>query len=179
MSDDSLEHLLPRVVGTTQGAVTLRRAEPADLGAVARMHVRCSTDTVFRRYFSAVPAVSPAMQAKLLGTRLAMVAETGHEVVGLGHLAEHPGQPVELAVMVEDSWQRRGLGLALAETALDVAQEWGIDRVVCYSLQSSAGTHALLRRLRGGTLHPKFHQAADGVVRTVVPLPGPVVGLTA
>lgn len=174
MSDDRLEHLLPRLAPTAYGDVTLRRAVPGDLAAVARLHVRCSTDTVFRRYFSAVPAVSPAMQAKLLGTRLALVAEHGHEVVGLGHLAEHPGQPVELAVMVEDGWQRRGVGLALAEAALDVAQEWGLDRVVCYSLQSSSASHALLRRLRGGTLHPRFHQAEDGVVRAVIPLPEPV-----
>lgn len=175
MDTDELGRLLPRELMTARGPVVVRTARPGDLAAVERMHHRCSTDTVFRRYFSAVPAISPTLQARLLETRLALVAEVGHEVVGLGHLADHQGQPVELGLLVEDAWQRYGVGLALAEAALDVADAWGIDRVVTYSLQTSTGAHALMRRLRSGALHPQFHQGEDGLVQTVLPLTGPTL----
>lgn len=175
MDADQLDLLLPREHGTARGPVVVRTARPGDLAAVERMHHRCSTDTVFRRYFSAVPAISPTLQARLLETRLALVAEVGHEVVGLAHLAEHKGQPVELALLVEDAWQRHGVGRALAEAALDVAELWGLDRVVTYSLHSSTAAHALMRRLRGGTLRPQFHQGEDGLVQTVLPLAGPAL----
>jgi GNAT superfamily N-acetyltransferase len=171
--DGDLARLLPRTLETSRGAVLLRTAYDTDLAAVERMHHRCSTDTVFRRYFSAVPAISPPLQARLLQTRLALVAEVGAEVVGLGHLAQHDGQPVELALLVEDAWQRHGVGRALAESALDVADLWGLDRVVTYSLATSASAHALMRRLRSGALHPQFHQGEDGLVQTVLPLAGP------
>jgi GNAT superfamily N-acetyltransferase len=172
MDDGELGRLLPRTLDTARGAVVVRTASGTDLPAVERLHHRCSTDTVFRRYFSAVPAVSPTLQARLLQTRLALVAEVGAEVVGLGHLAEHDGQPVELALLVEDAWQRYGVGLALAEAALDVADLWGLDRLVTYSLATSTGVHALMRRLRSGALRPQFHQAEDAVVQTVLPLTG-------
>ena len=175
MDDVEIGRILPREHLTGRGPVVVRAARPGDLAAVERMHHRCSTDTVFRRYFSAVPAISSTLQARLLETRLALVAEVGHEVVGLGHLAEHPGQPVELALLVEDAWQRYGVGLALAEAALDVADLWGLDRVVTYSLQTSTGAHALMRRLRSGALHPQFHQGEDGLVQTVLPLAGPAL----
>jgi len=161
---------LPRVVATPRGEITVRRASPADLPAVSRMHRRCSTDTVFRRYFSAAPAISEAVQERLLQTRLALVAQNGHEVVGLAHLLDATGRPIELALLVEDGWQRFGVGLTLAEVALDVADAWGIDVVVTYSLQTSTAAHSLMRRLRQGALHPQFHQDGDGVVRTDLPL---------
>jgi GNAT superfamily N-acetyltransferase len=178
--DGDLDRLLPRTLETTRGTVLVRTAYDTDLPAVERMHHRCSTDTVFRRYFSAVPAISPTLQARLLQTRLALVAEVGTDVVGLGHLAQHDGQPVELALLVEDAWQRHGVGRALAEAALDVADLWGLDRVVTYSLATSTGAHALMRVLRSGALHPNFHQGQDGLVQTVLPLRGPALrGLTA
>jgi GNAT superfamily N-acetyltransferase len=150
--------------------VVVRRAGAADAEAVALMHRRCSLDTVFRRYFTAMPQVSPTMQAQLLSTRLVLAAQHGSDVVGLAHLAESVGQPTELAVLVEDAWQRHGIGRALAESALDVAESWGIDRVVAYTLQSSSATHALLRKLRGGRLHPRFTYGEDSLVHVTMDL---------
>lgn len=168
-----LDRLLPRTATTPRGAVVVRRATADDAPALMRMHHRCSPDTVFRRYFSAVPALSPQLQERLLGTRLCLVAEVGHELVGMANLADAPGQPLELAVLVEDGWQRYGVGLALGEAALDVAEAWGEPRVVTYTLQSSTGAHALLRRLRSGALHPEFHTGEDGFVHTHLPLRTP------
>jgi GNAT superfamily N-acetyltransferase len=168
--------LLPRTVPTPRGDVVVRAAVDADAGAVMRMHHRCSTETVFRRYFTVVPALSPVVQGQLMTTSLSLVASVGHEVVGMAHLVEDAHAPVELAVLVEDFWQRLGLGTALAEAALDVADLWELELVVVHSLPSSAGAHALLRSLRAGALHPSFRTDADGFVETTVPLRGGRLG---
>ena len=65
-------------VETTRGAVLVRTAYDTDLAAVERMHHRCSSDTVFRRYFSAVTAISPPLQARLLAPQLAEVDRLVH-----------------------------------------------------------------------------------------------------
>ena len=69
----------PRTTTTPEGAaVTVRRAVPDDLDAVARLHRRCSLETIFRRYFTGVPQMSPALQRRLLQTRLALVLSLIH-----------------------------------------------------------------------------------------------------
>ncbi|MCA0332017.1 MAG: GNAT family N-acetyltransferase [Actinobacteria bacterium] len=170
MRDADLGTLLPRTVTTPRGDILVRQAVQADADAVMRMHHRCSTETVFRRYFTVVPALSPVVQGRLMSTSLSLVATVGHEVVGMAHLVEDGPAPVEMAVLVEDFWQRMGLGRALAEAALDVAELWGLDLVVVHSLPSSGGAHALLRSLRSGALHPSFRTDADGFVETTIPL---------
>jgi hypothetical protein len=63
----------------------------------------------------------------------------------------------------------------MAEAALDVAEAWDVPKLVTYSLESSAGAHALLRRLRAGALHPQFHTGEDGFVHTHLPLRTPTL----
>ena len=153
--------------GTT---VTLRRAAAADGPAVARMHRRCSLDTVFRRYLTAMPQLSPSLQRQLLDLHLTVVAEHGHEIVGLAHLAVTADEPAEFAVMVEDSWQRRGVGRALTDDMLRRAEREGRTEVVACTLPSSTAVHALVRRIRGGRLAPEFRRCDDGLVRVTMTL---------
>jgi N-acetylglutamate synthase-like GNAT family acetyltransferase len=161
----------PTEITLKDGAtVTLRRATQADGPAVARMHRRCSLDTVFRRYLTAMPQLSPALQARLLDLQLTLVAEHRHEVVGLAHLADAPSGPPELALMVEDAWQRRGVGRLLAEAALRSAEDDGHATVVACTLPSSTAVHSLLRRIRGGRLAPVFSRGEDGLVRVTLRL---------
>jgi GNAT superfamily N-acetyltransferase len=153
--------------GTT---LVLRRATSADGAAVARMHRRCSLDTVFRRYLTAMPQLSPALQRRLLDLHLTVVAEHRAEVVGLAHLATDGDSPPELALMVEDGWQRRGVGRALAEVVLRDAEAEGHASVVARTLPSSAALHSLVRRLRGGRLAPEFRRDDDGLVQVTLRL---------
>jgi N-acetylglutamate synthase-like GNAT family acetyltransferase len=179
----------PTTVTLRDGTIlTLRRAAPSDGPAVARMHRRCSLDTVFRRYLTAMPRLSPQLQRRLLDLHLTVVAEHGHEVVGLAHLAATEGEPLELALMVEDGWQRRGVGRGLAEVVLRSAEDAGHTSVVACTLPSSTAVHSLVRRIRGGRLAPEFRRGADGLVRVtlqlsprraVVPRPGAPRALSA
>jgi GNAT superfamily N-acetyltransferase len=154
----------------SQHEVMVRPVRASDVDAIARMHRRCSLETVYRRYLTAVPSLSPVLQRRLLDLRLTLVAEHGSEIVALAHLADAPGQPTELAVLVEDAWQRRGIGSRITEEALRHAEADGLDGLVAYSLPSSAAVHALLRGLRGGALRPAFRRTDDGLVTATLTL---------
>ena len=125
-----------------------------------------------------MPQLSPSLQQRLLELHLTVVAEHRAEVVGLAHLAEVAGEPPELALLVEDAWQRRGVGRALAEAVLRSAEDDGHSAMVACTLPSStarplaaapparrsarAGVHALGRRARAGdaALAPRRTAAA-------------------
>jgi len=96
--------------------VVLRGARASDAAPLAAMHSRCSLDTVFRRYHSVVPVVSAALQARLLTTTVALVAVDNRGAVrALGNVAELSDGHGQLAVLVEDAWQGRGLGTTIAK----------------------------------------------------------------
>ena len=110
---------LPRalVVDGRPGHLELRRADPRDGAALAAMHARCTVDSILRRYLFAVPAVSVRWQAELVATSLAVVAADPEraQVHALGTVADlDGGSTAELAVLVEDAWQGRGIGTAMA-----------------------------------------------------------------
>ena len=135
------------------------------------MHRRCSLDTVFRRYLTAMPQLSPALQQRLLELHLTVVAEHRTEVVGLAHLAEAPGEAPELALLVEDAWQRRGVGARWPRPCCAAPRTTGHVLVVACTLPSSTAVHSLLRRLRGGRPRPGVHaRGDDGLVRVTLRL---------
>jgi predicted N-acetyltransferase YhbS len=150
--------------------ILIRPVRREDAEAIARMHRRCSLETVYRRYLTAVPSLSPVLQRRLLDLHLTLVAEHAGEIVALAHLAVAEDQPTELAVIVEDAWQRRGIGSLITEEAVRRAEADGFDALVAYTLPSSAAVHALLRGLRRGALRPAFRRTDDGLVTVTMTL---------
>ena len=66
---------------------------------------------------------------------LAIVAEIGQgkerRLIGIGRLVADPSrETAEFAILVPDEWQGRGLGTALTNYCLQVAEQWGVRRVV-------------------------------------------------
>ena len=96
----------------------LREATAADGPLVAALHARCSPQTRRSRFLSPTPRLAPGELAGLLGrgpSRPAVLAVTvdGGSAVGLATLDGDGSARPELAVLVEDAWQGRGLGTAL------------------------------------------------------------------
>jgi GNAT superfamily N-acetyltransferase len=93
---------------------------------VAAMHERCSRETLFLRYLSATSKLPPGLFARMCDPAHgpAAVAVAGDRVAGLVQVALSDGGG-DLAIMVEDAWQGRGLGRALTGVALDLARERG------------------------------------------------------
>ena len=146
------------------GEVVLRGARPQDAEAVAAMHLRCSMETTYGRYFTQVPRVSRRWQEALLSTDLALVAVRGRDVVALGNLSSGPGGGGELALLVEDAQQGRGLGTALAAQLAATARLLGHRSVRLELLPVAPAAHRLVGRL-GPVAIRRSHSVVELEVR--------------
>jgi predicted N-acetyltransferase YhbS len=154
--------------------VVLRAGTLADVPAVVAMHARCSAETVYRRYHAPMPRVSPRIVRRLLGPPggLSLVATVGTEVVALGMLAADrsgqadPTRSIEAGLMVEDRWQRQGLGARLLHELAVAAAHGGHDEMVCLVQPQN---DAVLRAVRRAGLRARVSQE-DGVTRYRIPV---------
>lgn len=126
--------------------VTIRPAGTDDLAAVGAMHERCSAATRHRRYLTGSGGPSAAQLARLLdATRMAtLVAAVDERVIAMANLASD-GDIAEIALLVEDAWQRRGLGTVLLRRITALAGRAGYAALFAYT---QADNTALLRTVR-------------------------------
>ena len=109
----------------------LRTAHAGDADALVRMADRCSTRTLRGRFGAPIAALPPRVAVRLLEEGPALVAQVGSEVVGLATVAAtRGGEPAEVALLVEDDWQRRGLGTRLLGLAARMAKAGGAAEIV-------------------------------------------------
>ncbi|MFJ6571705.1 GNAT family N-acetyltransferase [Streptomyces sp. NPDC091292] len=129
-------------------AVTVRRADIADLDAAKAMHDRCSADTLRLRYHGPVGDADRYLN-HLLSPRFGrtLVAQTASgRVVALGHLL-WDGDETEIALLVEDEWQRRGIGGELLGRLVAMAVEAGCESVYAVTQAANTGMVAAMRGL--------------------------------
>jgi GNAT superfamily N-acetyltransferase len=79
------------------------------------------------------------------GRTLAVQTASGR-VVGLGHLL-WDGDETEIALLVEDDWQRRGIGAELVGRLVAMAVEAGCESVYAVTQASNTGMVAAMRGL--------------------------------
>jgi GNAT superfamily N-acetyltransferase len=104
-------------------AVRIRPAEPRDRPALTEMFLRCTKRTIYRRFHGYVAAFPERyLSGALAGSpeHIALVAAldpaldpalgagTATTIVALASCADD-----ELGILVEDAWQRRGIGTRL------------------------------------------------------------------
>ncbi len=113
---------------------------PEDRSDVQRLFAACSVASVRHRFRAPLPAFPARHLDELLAgpperhDALAVRAGAGGELVALGSLAQpygpSDGHTAELALLVVDAWQRRGLGRALTAALVERAARRGVTRVV-------------------------------------------------
>ncbi|MET9594680.1 GNAT family N-acetyltransferase [Streptomyces sp. NPDC006516] len=157
--------------------ITVRRADRADLDAARAMHDRCSDRTLGLRYHGPVRDADRYLDHLLsprYGRTLAVQTASGR-LVALGHLL-WDGDETEVALLVEDDWQRRGIGSELLGRLVTLAVEAGCDSVYAVTQAHNTGMVAAMRALslpldyqiEEGTLvitarlNPSASQPADG-----------------
>jgi GNAT superfamily N-acetyltransferase/predicted amino acid-binding ACT domain protein len=155
--------------------LVVRPYEPGDGEAVRAMHDRCSPESRRLRYFSAKPRL-PQRVLDVFAERshgLTLVAEgPDGSVLALAHLMHvlDPGV-AELAFLVCDEWQGRGLGRALAEQLLLIARERGMVELRATVLGENARMRRLLTSL-GGRMR---HTGKPGVLEARIGLGGRIL----
>jgi GNAT superfamily N-acetyltransferase len=141
--------------------ITIRRAGPEDEAAAAAMHTRCSSATLAMRY-QGPAADADRYLGHLLGPRFgrSLAVETASgRLVALGHLL-WDGDENEVALIVEDEWQRRGIGTALLRTLVEMAAEAGRASVYAVTRSANTGMVAAMRELG----LPLDYQVEDGTL---------------
>ncbi|HET9071395.1 MAG TPA: GNAT family N-acetyltransferase, partial [Acidimicrobiales bacterium] len=157
------------------GTVHIRPIRPGDAPAIEALHGRLSAETIYFRFFSPLTTLSPRLLERFVHVdyvdRLALVAVLGDDIIAVGRYERLPsraagGDEAEVAFLVDDAQQGRGLGTVLLEQLAVYARAAGITRFVADTLPDNS------RMLR------VFHEAgfgdertfADGVVRVAFPI---------
>ena len=151
-ADDHLTALVrqPWTLRVGSEVLTVRPSAARDLAAVAQMHSRCSARSLLDRYRSG--GRPPAVAALDLALRrpYSIVAETptGDVVAtgSLGHDGIHNPHCVEVGLLVEDRWQRLGIGTELMSHLAGAAQIAGYRELIAYP---ATAMHAVQRLMIG------------------------------
>ncbi|WP_155344124.1 GNAT family N-acetyltransferase [Acrocarpospora pleiomorpha] len=163
----------PRVLRTEVGGVELitRPMTVGDAEAVREMHERCSPESLRFRYFGPVPRLSDRVIALFTnpakGATFVTYIAGGERVVAMSNLMDLAAGEAELAFLVEDEWQGRGLGRMLLQHLLSVAPSRRIHELTATVY---AGNHRMLALFKAaGAVVPR---AAGAVLDLRVPLDG-------
>jgi RimJ/RimL family protein N-acetyltransferase len=133
---------LERELTLKDGAVVrLRPIRPDDAPRLQELHARLSAGSAYQRFFAIVKRLPPDW-ARVLATvdyhqRLALVVETlgtgDSELIAVGRYdALDEPDTVEVAFVVQDSWQNRGLGTLLFDAILRAAAARSFRRFRAY-----------------------------------------------
>jgi GNAT superfamily N-acetyltransferase len=112
----------------------IRAVRPEDAAALAAMFGRCSGETRYRRFHGPVTEIPAAyLRSCLDGRHRAFVAEPAGAggLVALASAGPVPDDPRvhEVGVLVEDAWQRRGVGGLLFARLFAAAHAAGVERM--------------------------------------------------
>ena len=114
------------------GEVLIWEAARDDADRLRAMFARCSADTIHSRFHLPYATVPEPLIELLIGPTgrngRAFVAVNGDEVVGHAmYTREDDDRTAEVAVVVEDEWQRSGLGRLLLSVTAGEAQRAGVE----------------------------------------------------
>ena len=121
------------VVLADGGTVHLRPIQPEDADRLIALHARLSPESIRYRYFAPRPTLSPREVERFTNVdhdeRAALIAVLGDDLLALGSYDRVPGTDMaEVAFVVDDAHQRRGLASVILEHLAAIAAERGIRR---------------------------------------------------
>nr|WP_019927935.1 GNAT family N-acetyltransferase [Nocardia sp. BMG111209] len=166
------EHWFADVLAADGGVVRLRPITPDDAGALQEFHAGLSDRTRYLRYFGPYPRMTPKDLYRTTHVdyrdRVGLIAELGSTILAVGRYELLPeridGRAAEVAFVVADQHQGRGLGSILLEHLAGAAAENHIDIFVAEVLAENHGMVTVFRdagyqvqRSRDGSvLHLEF-----------------------
>ncbi|MCP2331768.1 GNAT family N-acetyltransferase [Actinoalloteichus caeruleus] len=166
---DYPRHWRADVVLADGGTVHLRPLRPADGPRLVELHARMSDRTRYFRYFGAYPRMPEADMRRFSTVdhhdRVAFGAFLGDDIVAVGRFDRLPStSSAEVAFVVEDAHQGRGLGSILLEHLAAAARERGLRRFEAEVLAENGpmlrvfrdAGYSVRREVEEGILHLEF-----------------------
>jgi GNAT superfamily N-acetyltransferase len=142
------------VVLLASGAeLTVRQAAATDVPAIVAMHTRCGTRTRQLRYLNGGVSPTPTALARLVNRRhgRTLVVEHGEDIIAMGNLMRD-GEDSEVALLVEDTWQRKGIGTMLLHRLL-AATDPPATEVTAVTAPTNTAMLTLLNRAGAELIH--------------------------
>ena len=154
--------------------VSIRVAAPRDAERLRQMFSRVSPETIYRRFHIPYPDVPERTLALMLDLdhyeRESLVAVAGGEIVGHAMYARlGDGAEAEMAIIVEDGWQSKGVGKLLLSELAQRARLRGVETFTGEVLGENRRMLALAATMFAGTRYT----IRDGVYHVRMPLGKP------
>ncbi|MFG6191450.1 GNAT family N-acetyltransferase [Nonomuraea sp. JJY05] len=158
------------VVLADGGTAHVRPIKPADADRLRSFYSRLSDESIYFRFFGPRPRLSDREVERFTNVdyvnRVALIATIGAEMVAVIRYDRTAPGEAEIAFLVEDAHQGRGVASVLLEHLAATARENGIERFVADVLPANMRMMGLLRQA-GYTAQSQFE---DGVVRMTLDL---------
>jgi GNAT superfamily N-acetyltransferase len=111
--------------------VLIRPVALGDEDGLREMFSRISRETIHKRFHLPMPHVPDGMLTYLADVdhydKVALIALVGDEIVGHSMYARQEAREAEMAIVVEDRWQSRGIGRLLLGRLAEEAGRRGIE----------------------------------------------------
>lgn len=146
-------------------AVEFRSPARSDLPGITAMWERCSLATRMARFHAPVrriPASYLAVAASDPAASLVAVPRNSAAVAALASLVPGDGDCAELGVLVEDAWQRHGIGRQLVARLIAAARARQITELTASVFAQNVQIADLLRQIPG-----EFSVTRDGTTLSV------------
>lgn len=150
----------------------VRPIRPDDAPRLAAMHARLSLETIYRRFFAGLRMLSERTLEHFTQLdyvdRLALVATLGDRLIAVARYERAPASPLEaeVAFVVDDEHQGRGIGTLLLEHLAAAARERGIERFVA---DTQADNRPMLSVFRDAGF-AVTRASAEGLVHVAFPI---------
>jgi acyl-CoA synthetase (NDP forming)/GNAT superfamily N-acetyltransferase len=155
------------------GTAHLRPVAPSDAELLVAFYDQVSPQSKYYRFFAAMPKLSDREVKRFVEVdhheRVALVLTVAEQMIAIGQFEQLPpgtGQPVEaeVAFLVRDSDQHRGIGQLLLEHLAQIGREVGVERFVAEVLPDNIGMLQVFRdagyQVKGGfedgVMHMEF-----------------------
>ncbi len=131
----------------------IREIEAGDVERLERLFYRLSPETVYRRFFSPIAKPRRATLEHLANVdhvnRDAVVAVVDDEIIGVARYDKVDGYPnaAEIAVVVEDAWQRHHIATLLMNELARRARSRGFEMFTAAMLGDNQPVVSLVRAL--------------------------------
>jgi RimJ/RimL family protein N-acetyltransferase len=134
--------------------VMVRPVQQSDLVLIQEMHQRLSKDSIYSRYLAPrTPDLQELQRLCFLDGQpgvalVATVQAPQEQVVAMACYMVHPDDPTtaEPAVLVEDSYQGRGVGKQMLLALCQHAEHMGLETFACFTLLAN---HRVMRLIKG------------------------------